>query len=75
MSNEIPQIGAHVALHKVFTPATSLSIYGEVVAIRRHWDGNPDHLEIQLYGLNDWLSLLDVQLTIMKEESNENDCN
>ena len=74
MLNEEIRIGAHVAIYKELPTSETLSIYGEVSALRRHWDGNPDHLEIQVSGLGEWISLHDAQVTVTKEELIENDC-
>lgn len=74
MSSEVLRIGQQVGIHKLVKGYADLTIYGEISAIRRHWNGNPDLLEIQLGGLNEWIGLDNVQLSNLEEVPNEQDC-
>lgn len=68
-------IGQAIALYKPQIGSEGLTIYGEIAGIRRHWDGNPDHLQVQLDGLEVWLDTYgDWQVTATPRER-ENDCN
>ena len=63
MLNEELRIGQLVGIHKVVKGYADLTIYGEISAIRRHWNGNPDLLEIQIGGLDQWISTENIQLS------------
>lgn len=46
-----------------------LTLYGQICAVRRHWNGNPDLLEIQIEGLEIWIALDEsVQVTLDSPE-------
>ena len=77
MLNSDFYIGQTVGIHKPVKGYSDLTIYGEISAIRRHWNGNPDLLEIQIGGLEYWIST-DQEVQILPyepKERGENDCN
>jgi hypothetical protein len=73
MLNEKIRIGAYIGIHKEKVGTETLTILGEISAVRRHWNGNPDLLEIQVEGLMEWISLEDAQWSII-ESIGANNC-
>jgi len=78
MQNNEITIGTNVAIHKTRGLGfRDLTVYGQISGVRKHWNGNPDLLEVQVEGLEIWIALDDsVQIMIDRSEDGENnDCN
>jgi hypothetical protein len=76
MQNNNYALGQTVGIHKELVGHHDLTIYGEISGIRKHWNGNPDQIEIQVGGLSEWISL-DSQVQILpynERERDENEC-
>ena len=70
MQNSEITIGKDVWIHKSRRGGyADFTLYGQICAVRKHWNGNPDLLEIQIEGLEIWISLDDsVQVTLDSPE-------